>query len=1073
MDATAEGVFNTTLELFTKGGATTYLSGTAAIIAPSLALTPTHLDLGVTHLGVPRGCSLTLSNLTMLPTSFAWEAYGSGGVGVKGGEMSVVVNPVQGLLEPGGQLPIQAIFTPTAIGPAEALTACCTAGPTPPAGFSTVSHVRGLSVTYNIQTAPNLDPLSPHVSPGRPIDRTDIVSYSHQQADASMSAVLSDTQTDPAAEKPTSGGKQGLKSRQAVRADFGECSIGETKRLLLTVTNETPVEASVSLWLNTFQAADISGTANAAITSSHDSFLPGKLAGSWSHAVLPSLTPGKAGNRSQNSIPSLTLSSPIRGMVSMTSPRGHKGTAGRTASLAGLSHKHQHAMEAERTRPFASALGQLIMTQRASEAAAKQVVGGKGIAMGLTPSHGLLPPGGSFTCTISCTTDMCGDYADILHVQVGDLPVKKIPVHVSVTGTPLIMQLGRVLLPGFPRNPTAAQHLAQPLARLASRKSGALGRGRAAGLLQAATEEVPAGLMLDFGQLLADSPAEHAFHVFNTSALPVRLSWTFYRYGLPGPVESRQASHPSTSSGCPPRTPAQPVRVVAVHWAVDNAAETVSLSTTILANPAEQPFRTEPSAAVIAGNGSAKFTVSLSTPDAMLHAGCLLGTQQIVAPESQVALHCSVTEGDDPDRLDEAEEDTKEASRGGSEEGASHGADGLPEGMSSGPEEVLPPHGRTLTVEEVTRPVAEAEQPLVMCQISGGFHPYAGRPAVPLQPLRVNLNANVIQPHLEAECADGSDCLAFVCHANNNPATHPSYRQTVLLTNMHSCPLHFTVSMAASGAGRFEILRAACSSVSRLEGLQPRPLLPNLGFGRGTRQHLAAGDGSQHDSLVLQPHDHVSVCIQYIPQQQHCRDQTAVSSGTSTAEMTNPGGQTTDARSTTGDAMIQDDESAADLLLIMYSNGYQQALPVTAQCLQPVLQASRVSLDFGAVHVRSPKTLEVELANTSLADAIWSAHIVPAPSEAGVAASVSFAQAGQLAAGPFQAALHLGKGMPSEKASAQQNSDASVPFTVTPSGGVLLGRGLTLPKKQIVLVTFAPKQLLDALWLPGPDGLQK
>ena len=127
-------------------------------------------------------------------------------------------------------------------------------------------------------------------------------------------------------------------------------------------------------------------------------------------------------------------------------------------------------------------------------------------------------------------------------LQVGDLPVKKIPVHVSVTGTPLIMQLGRVLLPGFPRNPTSAQHLpgfpknpalaqhlAHPLARLASRKSGALGRGKAAGLLQAATEEVPAGLVLDFGQLVADSPAEHAFHVFNTSALPVRLFWTFYR----------------------------------------------------------------------------------------------------------------------------------------------------------------------------------------------------------------------------------------------------------------------------------------------------------------------------------------------------------------------------------------------------------------------------------------------------------------------------------------------------------------------------------------------------------------
>ena len=253
----------------------------------------------------------------------------------------------QATLSAGQQLPIQATFMSTAIGPAEALLACCTARPNPPAGFSAVSHVRGLSVTYNIQTAPLPDPLSPFVSPSRLINRMNIVSDSRQQADASTSAVLTDTQTDPASEKPTSGSKQGLKRRQAVRADFEECSIGETKFLLLTVTNETPIEASVSLWLNTFQAADLSVTANAAVASSSDSFLPGKLAGSRSHAVLPSLTPGKAGSRSQNSIPSLTLSSPIRGMVSAgshASPRGHKGTAGKSASPAGLSHKSQHAM---------------------------------------------------------------------------------------------------------------------------------------------------------------------------------------------------------------------------------------------------------------------------------------------------------------------------------------------------------------------------------------------------------------------------------------------------------------------------------------------------------------------------------------------------------------------------------------------------------------------------------------------------------------------------------------------------------------------------------------------------------
>ncbi len=49
--------------------------------------------------------------------------------------------------------------------------------------------------------------------------------------------------------------------------------------------------------------------------------------------------------------------------------------------------------------------------------------------------------------------------------------------------------------------------------------------------------------------------------------------------------------------------------------------------------------------------------------------------------------------------------------------------------------------------------------------------------------------------------------------------------------------------------------------------------------------------------------------------------------------------------------------------------------------------------------------------------------------------------------------------MLSEKASAERQSDASVPFAVAPSSGVLVGRGLTLPKKQMLLVTFAPKQV--------------
>lgn len=99
--AKSEGDFSAILELFTAGGALSHLSVTAAVVAPSLALTPNLLDLGVTHLGVPEQRSLTLSNLTMLPTSFSWEAYGSGGEDGGGGQLEVAIDPPHGVVEPG------------------------------------------------------------------------------------------------------------------------------------------------------------------------------------------------------------------------------------------------------------------------------------------------------------------------------------------------------------------------------------------------------------------------------------------------------------------------------------------------------------------------------------------------------------------------------------------------------------------------------------------------------------------------------------------------------------------------------------------------------------------------------------------------------------------------------------------------------------------------------------------------------------------------------------------------------------------------------------------------------------
>ena len=130
--------------------------------------------------------------------------------------------------------------------------------------------------------------------------------------------------------------------------------------------------------------------------------------------------------------------------------------------------------------------------------------------------------------------------------------MQKIPVRVSVGGTPLVMQPRRLLLPGYsPQKPqgTLKQPQGWPALPQGSSTQPCLASAQSqgsslqpSGILQPTHSQAGAELImpqlqqesrtemaLDFGQLLADSKAEHSFHVFNTSSMAVQLDWTFYR----------------------------------------------------------------------------------------------------------------------------------------------------------------------------------------------------------------------------------------------------------------------------------------------------------------------------------------------------------------------------------------------------------------------------------------------------------------------------------------------------------------------------------------------------------------
>lgn len=105
-----------------------------------------------------------------------------------------------------------------------------------PAGFSAVAQVKSLAVTYSVQPAPLLTSIQMESLP-----LASSTLQSGDQVDAQFTS----------------------KAQAAVLADFGTCNIGQTKTLMLIVQNQTPLAASVTLWLGTFQAEPLSTTASA------------------------------------------------------------------------------------------------------------------------------------------------------------------------------------------------------------------------------------------------------------------------------------------------------------------------------------------------------------------------------------------------------------------------------------------------------------------------------------------------------------------------------------------------------------------------------------------------------------------------------------------------------------------------------------------------------------------------------------------------------------------------------------------------------------------------------------------
>jgi len=132
-------------------------------------------------------------------------------------------------------------------------------------------------------------------------------------------------------------------------------------------------------------------------------------------------------------------------------------------------------------------------------------------------------------------------------------------------------------------------------------------------------------------------------------------------------------------------------------------------------------------------------------------------------------------------------------------------------------------------------------------------------------------------------------------------------------------------------------------------------------------------------------------------------------------------------------AKVSDDDTervdyvSQGLLHIHYNNGEKQEYPLRAHMVHPALTSNKAFVHFNAVHVRSPKSMELVLTNAQAADAHW---VAVSEGEKPVFGS-------------------------NGTTGAAEPTELGV-FTVSPGAGVLVGAGLENPKQQRVLITLNP-----------------
>ncbi|MEW5301041.1 MAG: hypothetical protein WDW36_003924 [Sanguina aurantia] len=632
--ALSDGQHRSIIRLQSPGGACEAVEAFACVVTPHCVISTPRVDLGTTYCGVVVKHSVQLRNLSLLPVEFRWS--------VESSEEEVLADirlkPDKGTLGPGEEIEIQLRYAPKSAGLSVVYGICEVTGAPQPTGFMLSSDIKGLEVTYDLLTAAQFDAhnalLAESKASGRR-RRDDYEQYSGR------------THLPPDITARINAHKSPLVTNRHLEANFGAAvPLGETRQMYLVVSNRTAMHTSVRSWMDVFGLEDVSrftrkGTrttmsrgARGTAPSPSDThirisrFTPIKLSGNTekgspfraaegnemmatrrlqvSHGsasrALGTCHPGGHDDSNQN--------------PTCTCPSSRQGRAGVPASgfqVHGVRPSDPSQPPVVRRLTTAHHDDVLLLPQEEAELA----LGSKGLAVSVAPPESTLEPWGRLVMAVSCFNDMCGDYVDMLHIRVGDLPAKNIPVRVGVAGTPLVVQRERTLTKGL-RERSWRTHI-------------------------------------EYGQLPQGTAVERPFYVFNTGSLDMHLSWVFHRL-----QDDSDCSNPlaqlldvkilptgaaqETDTRKPLALPSPPPHPTSAH---DPLPHGHAAGGAVVVGPPPEPVADPEGSAVLRqpgggrdqGGGSMRFCVRFRSGRAALHSGYLEGVQSVFSPEGDVKLN--------------------------------------------------------------------------------------------------------------------------------------------------------------------------------------------------------------------------------------------------------------------------------------------------------------------------------------------------------------------------------------------------------------------------------------------------